>query len=42
MKKFVLDEQTMMELWVAHRSAKKKRDADRIKAIYLLADGYTA
>ena len=39
MKKFTLTEAQTNELRRAHRSATNKRDADRIKAVYLLSRG---
>jgi len=41
MKKLILSDQQIAKLRIAHRTAKKKRDADRIKAIVLLARGWT-
>ncbi|VAW79008.1 hypothetical protein MNBD_GAMMA12-344 [hydrothermal vent metagenome] len=40
--KFKLSVVEISHLRVEHRLAKKKRDADRIKAIVLLATGWTA
>lgn len=41
MKTFLLTTEQINELRRAHRQAKNKRDADRIKAIYSLAVGHT-
>lgn len=41
MTKFTLSQEEISSLKKAHRSAKKKRDADRIKAIILLGTGWT-
>ena len=40
MERFVLTKAEMTTLRLSHRQAKDKRDADRIKAIYLLGTGY--
>ncbi|VAW71805.1 hypothetical protein MNBD_GAMMA12-2133, partial [hydrothermal vent metagenome] len=40
--KFKLSTEEIASLRIEHRQAKKKRDADRIKAIVLLATGWTA
>jgi len=40
--KFKLSTEEIVSLRIEHRQAKKKRDADRIKAIVLLATGWTA
>ena len=42
MKTFTLTEAQTNELRRAHRSATNKRDADRIKAVYLLSRGKSA
>ena len=39
---YVLSAEQLAELRAAHRSAHEKRDADRIKAVVLLATGWTA
>lgn len=41
MKKLILTDRQIAKLEIAHRAAKKVRDADRIKTIALLADGWT-
>lgn len=41
MHKLTLSSEQIAKLKIAHRSAKKKRDADRIKAIVLLSKGWT-
>lgn len=41
MDTFELSEAEIYDLWGAHRKAKKKRDADRIKAVYSLAIGHS-
>ncbi len=41
MTQLQLTEQEKIELKKAHKKAKKKRGADRIKAIILLGDGWT-
>jgi len=40
MEKLKIKEKEIIALWEAHRRAENKRDADRIKAVYLLANGY--
>lgn len=40
MSKFILNQEELNELRRAHRTAKNKRDADRIKAVYSLAVGH--
>ncbi len=42
MKDFTLTSEEISKLRIAHRTAKRKRDADRIKAIVLLCKGWTA
>jgi len=41
MKNFTLSSEEISKLRIAHRTAKSKRDADRIKAIVLLSKGWT-
>ncbi len=41
MTEFTLLQEEISSLKKAHRAAKKKRDADRIKAIILLGTGWT-
>lgn len=41
MKNLTLTTEQIIELRIAHRGAKKKRDADRVKAIYLLGTGWS-
>src|SRR3990167_2747678 len=41
MKRYTLSQEQINELRRAHRQAKNKRDADRIKAIYSLAVGHS-
>ena len=41
MKNFTLTTEQIIELRIAHRGAKNKRDADRIKAIYSLGTGWS-
>jgi len=41
MNRFTLNKEEIIALRVAHRQAKNKRDADRIKAIYSLAIGHS-
>ena len=41
MEKFTLNDNELQLLWETHRKAKKKRDADRIKAVYSLAVGHS-
>ena len=42
MKKLTLTEAQTNELRRAHRAAKNKKDADKIKAVYLLSRGKSA
>jgi len=42
MNKLSLSDKQIAQLRIAHRTAKKKRDADRIKAIVLLAKGWSS
>lgn len=41
MKKINLSQKEINELWIAHHATKEKREADRIKAVCLLAVGYS-
>jgi len=41
MESFTLNQKEILALWEAHRTTKEKKAADRIKAVYLLAIGYT-
>ena len=41
MERFTLTQKEILALWETHRTTKEKKAADRIKAVYLLAIGYT-
>jgi transposase len=41
MKTYTLPDKELLKLWAAHRLEKRKREADRIKAVYLLGEGWS-
>jgi len=41
MKTYTLPDKELLTLWAAHRLEKRKREADRMKAVYLLGEGWS-